>query len=395
MNMRKFFAAILIIPFICGMNSAYGVDGDDSRDHVRIEKTMPGGTKVTVVEGLDPNTGRRFVEKTEVTTTTVRAEVDPEVRIECVEVPATKPGKARLAVLPAVFSRHFQPVFKFSETIETSGQLNLKMIFTSQHESRMEAPSFTLSLAEAFVASRKFDILERSRLNEVLKEIDFGESDYGDQGKVVPIGKALNAEYVVLPEIELIHIVAEMKDVPYVDSVQTKLKGKVIVRLRVTDTATTRTVEATKQEVQVERRLKANDPFLNSEIQNLVLDLYKAASLRAMYSTLDAIYPVRILDVEAGKAVLNRGEGAISVGDEFDLFSLGRAYTDTDTGEMLGRRETKVASIKVSRVAPKFSEADILDGADRLTDDPENYLCRETTDSIEAKTRIERKPINW
>ena len=394
--MKKLIALLACIAVVglCALPVTYAADDESARDHIKIEKTTPGGAKVTVVEGTDARAGEGFVEATRVTTNTVRVPVKTVTKV--VEVPVdTVPHKARLAVLPTVFSKHFQPVFKFSEKIETAGQVNLKMIFTTEHESRMEAPSFTLSLAEAFVASRKFDVLERTRLNEALKEIDFGESDYGDPAKVVPMRTALNAEYVVLPEIEVIHLVSEVKDVPYVDTVQPKLKGKMIVRLRVADTASTRMVAASTEEVQVERKLKANNPFLATEINNLVMDLYKAASMRGLHRTLEAIYPVRLLEVTDEKAVLNRGEGAINVGDVFEVYSLGKAYVDPDTGEMLGRGESKVAVIKVSRVSPKFSEAEIVQGADALTGDVKGYLCRETSESIESKTQIEQTPIAW
>jgi len=363
-------------------------------DHIKIEKATANGARVTIVEGTDATEGEGFVEATRVTTNTVRVPVKTVTKV--VEVPATPaPHKARLAVLPAVFSKHFQPVFKFSERIETAGQISLKMIFTTEHESRMEAPSFTLSLAEAFVASRKFDVLERTRLNEALGEVDFGESDYGDPAKVVPMGKALNAEYVVLPEIEVVHLVSEVKDVPYVDTVQPRLKGKMVVRLRVVDTAGTRIVAASTEEVQVERRLKANNPFLATEINSLVMDLYDATSKRGLHRTLEAIYPVRLLEIQGSKAVLNRGEGAINVGDTFDVYSLGKAYIDTDTGESLGRSESKVAVIRVNRVAPKFAEAEILQGTDLLTHDLNQYLCRETSTSIASKTKIRESTIAW
>ena len=123
--------------------------------------------------------------------------------------------------------------------------------------------------------------------------------------------------------------------------------------------------------------------------------MYKAASLRALHRTLESIYPVRLLEVADGKAVLNRGEGAISMGDEFEVYSLGKGYVDPDTGDMLGQGEGKVAVIKVNRVAPKFSEAEIVEGADRLTGDLKRYLCRETAKSIETKTKLEQKPIAW
>jgi CRISPR/Cas system-associated protein Cas5 (RAMP superfamily) len=149
------------------------------------------------------------------------------------------------------------------------------------------------------------------------------------------------------------------------------------------------------------RRIRSSSPHPQlsvihpTEISNLVMDLYKAASMRGLHRTLEAIYPVRLLEVTAGKAVLNRGEGAINVGDVFEVYSLGKAYVDPDTGEMLGRGESKVAVINVSRVAPKFSEAEIVEGADALKGDLKGYLCRETSASIESKTKVEQKPIAW
>ena len=396
MKKLLFMVAVgMAILFFMGPPSLLAEDDSDeaARDHVKIEQTTASGAKITVVEGTDAATGEDYVEATKVTTNTVRV---PVVR-EKVEVPValTAPHKARLAVLPAVFSKHFQPVFEFREKIEVSGQVNLKLIFTTEHEYRLEAPSFTVSLAEAFVNSRKFDVLERARLNEVLKEIDFGESDYADVTKVVPMGQALNAEYVVLPEIEVIHLTDQVKDVPYVDTVSPRLKGKMIVRLRVVDTGSTKMVAAFTEEVQVERKLKASNPFLESEINNLVMDLYKAAGLRSLHRTLDAVYPVRLLEVAESKAVLNRGEGAISLGDEFDVFALGKTYVDPDTKEVLGQGETKVATLKVNRVAPKFAEAEILDGADRLAGDVSGFLCRESEASLAAKRQLEQTPIAW
>ncbi len=354
------------------------------KDHIKIEKTTPSGAKVTIVQGTETVSDQGSI-STPASGKAEKSSASTE----------TAPHKARLAVLPVIFSQDFKSEITCQEKIETSGQANLKMIFTSEHESRLEAPSFTRSLVEAFVGSRKFDVLERTRMKEALKEVDFGESDYADVSKVVPMGKALNAEYVVLPEIVLIHLVVEVKDIPYVDRVRPKPKGKMIARLNVVDTATTKVVSSFTEEVQVERKVKDNDPFLASEMKNLVMDLYKAQSMRMLCRTLEAIYPVHLLDVTDGKAVLNRGVGAVSVGDEFEIFLLGKAYVDTDTGESLGQGESRVARIKVNRVLPKFSEAEIVEGADKLTGDLKSYLCRETAKSIETKTRLEQTPIAW
>lgn len=360
---------------------------------VQFETATPGGANVTIVEYTDAGEEAGFVEATRVTTNTVRVPVKTVTKV--VEVPVA-PGpqhKARLAVLPAVFSRHFKPEFRFAEKMEVSGLVNLKAIFTTEHETRWEAPSFTVSLTEAFVGSRKFDVLERARLTEVLREVDFGESSYADVSRVVPMGRALNAEYVVLPEIEVIHLVFDVQDVPYVDQVQPKLRGKMIARLRIADTAETKVVAAFTETIEVERRVKPEEPFLATEWNELVLDLYKAAGQRMMLRSLEAIYPLKILEIADGKVVLNRGEGAIGANDEFDVFVLGKGYTDPDTGEFLGQGESRVARVQITRVAPKFSEARIVEGI--LTGDPRAYLCRETNDSIDRKTKVPRVPLAW
>lgn len=306
-----------------------------------------------------------------------------------------EPGKASLAVMPAVFARHFSPEVQISDNISVSGDVNLDILFSPEHERSMQAPSLTLSLAEAFVGSRKFDVLERSRLREILREVDFGTSEYANAAEVVPLGKALNAEYVLLPEIELIHLLAESSEVPYVGTVQNMLKGKIIVRHRVVDTASTKMVVASSEEIHIERTLRADGAFATTEMNNFIMELYRAAGMRMLHRTLEAVYPVRILEIDGEKAVVNRGEGAINLGDEFDVYMLGKTYIDPDTGESLGRSENQVARIRVNRIAPRFAEARIVEGVDSLTGKLSEYLCRETETSIQRKTRLERKPIAW
>ncbi len=305
----------------------------------------------------------------------VEVEIDQkEPRVE----PQSTPHKARLAVMPARFSEHFKPVFRQIEALEIVGDagLRLKTIASKENESRMEAPCFTLSLVESFVDSRKFDVLERARLTQVVDELDFGDSEYGDPARVVPLGKALNAEYVALPEIVAMEWIAENKEIPYVDRTQLRFRGKMIVGLRITEVATSKIVSSSTEDVRVERRLKSSEPFKATELDNMVLDLYATAAQRLMHRTLEAVYPVRVLDRKGDAMVLNRGEGAIRVNDIFNVYELGQGYLDPDTKEYLGAAETLIGKIRISRVMPKISEAEIIDGADKLRDLPENYLCR-------------------
>jgi len=348
-------------------------------NRVEVTHKTIGGAKVKVIREIPA----------------VKVEVDQKT--PRAERPNTTPHKARLAVMPARFSRHFKPIFKTSETLDIIGDagFRLKTITSRENESRMEAPSFTLSLVDAFVNSRKFDVLERSRLTQVMDEIDFGSSEYGDPTQTVPLGKALNAQYVVLPEIIAMEWREERKEIPYVDRSQRLLRGKMIVGMRATGVATSKILSSCTEDVRVQRRIRSSEPFKATEMDNMVLDLYSAAAQRLVHRTLEAIYPVRVLDRKGNSLVLNRGQGAIKENDTFNVYALGRDYVDPDTKEYLGSAEALIGKIRVTRVMPKISMAEIVAGSEGLKDLPENYLCRETDESINAKTTVTTAPINW
>ena len=50
----------------------------------------------------------------------------------------------------------------------------------------------------------------------------------------------------------------------------------------------------------------------------------------------------------------------VKVGDIYEIFALGEAMIDPDTGENLGAEETLIGTIKVTSVLPKFSKGTIV-----------------------------------
>ncbi len=344
-------------------------------NRVEIEKTSPSGVKLEISKEIAAPAGAKSAEP---------AAVPPE-----------GPHKARLAVMPARFAEQFAPVVKVAEAIKVTGAVDVSSVFSAENESHWKAPSFTAALVESFVSCRKFDVLERTRLEEVLQEVDFGQSDYGDPAKVIPFGKAAGADFVVLPEIQSLELLVEAKDVPYVDRVQLKYRGKIIARSRVVDVASTKVVSAATEEVRVERKPKPAEPFMATEIDSLAVDLYRVASQRLMSRALETIYPLKLLEIKDQAVVVNRGEGAIRVGDEFTVFTFGQEYVDPDTKEPLGRSEEPIAKIKVVSVAPKTAQARIVSGAERLKAVPADYVCRETEESVKAKTTLPPQLMYW
>ena len=70
------------------------------------------------------------------------------------------------------------------------------------------------------------------------------------------------------------------------------------------------------------------------------------------------------MKVEGGSVFLNVGaEAGIKEGDTFDFYRVGNVIKDPDTGEVLGTDETKVGSVKVTKVmGARLSSAAVVGG---------------------------------
>ena len=75
----------------------------------------------------------------------------------------------------------------------------------------------------------------------------------------------------------------------------------------------------------------------------------------------DVIYPARIVSKIDRQVTISRGEGSgVAVGQVWEVFALGEEMLDPDTGASLGREELKVGQVRISRVNPKTSQAEIV-----------------------------------
>ena len=74
----------------------------------------------------------------------------------------------------------------------------------------------------------------------------------------------------------------------------------------------------------------------------------------------DIVFPMRVLNIQGNKIFINRGkDGGLKKGQKLNVFKPGVALIDPDTGENLGSAETMIGQIKVTRINPKFTIAEI------------------------------------
>ena len=96
--------------------------------------------------------------------------------------------------------------------------------------------------------------------------------------------------------------------------------------------------------------------------QGPLADLARIVANQIAKKSMFAVFPPKIIQVKTNTVAVNYGDGVLSVGELYDVYSLGEALIDPDTGESLGSDEEFVGSIKINRTTAKICYADIMDG---------------------------------
>lgn len=263
----------------------------------------------------------------------------------------TTPRKARVVVIPAIFAANMRQRLS-REFFEQFGMTDPSII---------ENPGYTSHIINALVNTRKLDILERADLRSLTKEIDFGESEYADIEKAVKIGKMLNADYVVLPEIRVFVVTLERQQVPYVGQGQVKVKGKFGTTVRTVDVATSKIVASHLDEVNRIARIREKDtPAI--VVSDLITGMYSESALKEGANIVDVAYPIRVVSIiDDDNLIINRGEGAVMKDEILKVYQTGEVMVDPDTKDNLGYHEAYLGKLKITEVNEKTSKAVVLE----------------------------------
>jgi hypothetical protein len=259
-------------------------------------------------------------------------------------------GKARVVVLPAAFAQGPRSRLE-RELYERLGLSDPSII---------ENPGYTAHLNDALVNCRKFEVLEREQLRAVIKELDFGESEYANVEKCVKLGQMLNADYVVIPEIRYLHLLAESKTVPYVGETRTQFTTQIGTRMRVVEVATSRIAASNVGDSECSFREPKTLADKAKQAANILESIYAESARNETASIIDSIYPIKVVAVNGDQVTLNRGKGAIVVGEKLKIFKTGGALIDPDTNENLGNDEVAIGELEVTDVKPRVTTAKIV-----------------------------------
>ena len=215
--------------------------------------------------------------------------------------------------------------------------------------------------------TRKFDLLSRKKdvLESVTREQEFAKSEM-TKGNAAPSGQLDNANFLILPTVQDFKFYRSSTPVPNLANKYVRQdSGMLEVNAQIIDTATggIKTTFYLKSSFSTPKQVVNSKHGAPNSIH--FTKMAKEISAQMTDQLVDAVFPMRVLNVQGNQVWINRGkDGGLKKGNTLKVFRPGIALIDPDTGENLGSAETFVGEIKVTRVNPKFTIAELVKGAE-------------------------------
>lgn len=226
--------------------------------------------------------------------------------------------------------------------------------------------AYDSQLIDRLNASRKFDIVGRSDLKEIMREQELAASGNvaADDPDAAQAGRLAAARYLLVGTIDDFEDATERMEFENLDRVGFKRKIRLSTTARIYDSTSGTLMESVnvRLEKQDDRMDRAAVQRNAEDTDVLLLEITRAAAEEIATRVADIVFPVRVLVKRDTQVTLNRGEGGgVEMGQVFNVFAQGEELVDPDTGEVLGREEILVGKARIVSVQPKFSTAEILE----------------------------------
>lgn len=219
--------------------------------------------------------------------------------------------------------------------------------------------------------SGKFSVIEREKLEMVLKEQNLASAGALDPQTAAKVGKVLGIKYILTGGIDKFAINTTKGGLggKFGGSMT---KAEATINMRFIDTTTAERAVALSADGDVKKgggfvkgaNLSRDDEWgiaseaIEKAAANVVEKLVTGGYLDKLSAGGGAAGGAegKIIKVEGSRAWINMGQASgLKVGDAFHIYSVGEALIDPDTGQSLGAEEKQTGSGKVDEVQEKFS----------------------------------------
>jgi len=218
-------------------------------------------------------------------------------------------------------------------------------------------------LISALAQTRKFTLVGRSDLADLLKEQDLGDSGIVDPGTAPERGKVKGAKF------RLVTTVDSFLDENVEATFATGRKGikrrfQFSAQAKVYDAGTGELLEAPNLQIEkVDTIIKDGNETTDAKRNDeLMPATAREMAERVANRVVDVAFPVKVIDKEDKTVTINRGDGGgIKVGEIWTVFGSAKTITDPDTGAVIKRKGKFMGKVKIISVEPDYSQGELIE----------------------------------
>jgi curli biogenesis system outer membrane secretion channel CsgG len=221
-------------------------------------------------------------------------------------------------------------------------------------------------LIDRINATRKFEIVSRSDLKDVMTEQSFaasGNVDANDKSAAKQF-KLAGAKYLLVTSLDGFKDFSEQSVVGETGQSATIRVLSLACVAKIYDSTTGKLLESANFQIRKEaRQLSLKRGAENAALSDeLLVGVSRDMAEKVANRVADVIFPAKVIAKRDQQITINRGDGTgIAVGQIWNVYAVGEELIDPDTKESLGKEEVLVGKAKVTAVQPKVSTAEILE----------------------------------
>lgn len=241
--------------------------------------------------------------------------------------------------------------------VEVLGQSAKPVIAVGELTSAVQGYDSTplqLALENSLTRTKKFTLMERTRLQALLEER--GLSIAGIATGKKSVGGFSGVDYLVYGSVTS----ASLADNNLLILRECELQLGINVRVVDVQTGEIRLSDTSTIKKGLNTTSTDRNPCEDTTLSSVNFAGEAGVDEIANKLTM-AIFPIKVARItEAGEVYLNYGEGSLFKDSTLRLVRLGEGFVDPDTGERLGAEETTVGVVAIADVKPGFSIGRLL-----------------------------------
>lgn len=254
-------------------------------------------------------------------------------------------------------------------TVEISAQSKKPVIGIGEMRSSVggDVDTFRAMLETALANTNKFDLIERSRIGDLISEqaLSAGGITQGSG----QIGGISGVDYLIYGSITKLGV--ETNEFNLGDYQSASADGVMSVDLRVVDvnTGSIRISETVEVESSVASAINIDGRSIGGDEADPLSSVQRIAATQIAGKISLNIFPIKVINIKDDLAYLNYGSSILnkcSWGNSnscyLKIVELGEGFVDPDTGEVLGAEEEYIGAVEVIEPKSKFTIARILEG---------------------------------